>query len=461
VYNYNAESADVSDKDAATARERLRVACAPPVLHDINLNGPTPPLHLPIIHKGEGEGDGVAWDYTTPRHDDDDDIAVYRGRLGRFLEGLDADSAARTADVELDIEIRKERNRQEARDVVQRERAESGFTEPPFHASLVAELAEYIEPPESRIEGLCLVGQNTLCAAKAKAGKTTLSVNLLRSLADGDPFLASLAVNPPAGKVGYLNYEMGRDQFNTWLREEGIQHPERVAVLHLRGHRLPLIAPVAQDFIVKWATECGVEVLIADPWGRMMVGSGSENSNDDVRGVLEILGEIKRRANISDLFVIAHMGHTDFEIGQERARGASELLGWPDVLWNLTKENDTRFISAFGRDIDFAEQALIYDPVARRLTLAVSTENRVHLRTQSRIDEVVDIVTREPGQNTGTVMSQMVTTLSRTERNDAVQAAKRSGRIEGKKVGQPTFLYPVNVPTIPDWEPRFEKDQHD
>jgi hypothetical protein len=52
------------------------------------------------------------------------------------------------------------------------------------------------------------------------------------------------------------------------------------------------------------------------------------------------------------------MGH-----GQERSRGDSRLLDWPDVNWKIVKESqsetdpdeapgDRRFFSALGRDVN-------------------------------------------------------------------------------------------------------------
>ena len=35
--------------------------------------------------------------------------------------------------------------------------------------------------------------------------------------------------------------------------EIGVQRPERVSVLNLRGYRIPLLSEVGEDFIVEWA----------------------------------------------------------------------------------------------------------------------------------------------------------------------------------------------------------------
>lgn len=377
--------------------------------------------------------------------------AYSRGLAHTLLMGSD-----KVRNRELGMETHRQRLRNDARDALTREKADAAFERPPYRTSLVEEFLEPVEAPAARITRLSFVGHNVLLAAKAKAGKSTLILSLIRSLADGDPFLGSLDVTPPVGHVGYINYEMSQSQMNQWLRDAGVQNPERVAVLHLRGYSLPLLGETAQDFYVEWAKGCGVEVLIADPWGRMMVGSGSENSNDDVRAVLGILGEIKRRAGIADLFVAAHMGHAQAEIGQERARGASELLGWPDALWNLNKVAETRFLSATGRDIDFTEQSLVYDPDSRSMTLDGGTTDRATAKATAAEAEVVKIVAAKPGQLTTKVQARMTSTTQRTARTEAVRCAVESGRIRVEKVGAAKLLYPAVTATMLPWEPTFE-----
>ncbi len=176
-----------------------------------------------------------------------------------------------------------------------------------------------------------------------------------------------------------------------------------------------------------------VEVLVVDPWGRAMAGSGSENSNDDVRAVLEILGEIKRTAGIADLWVLAHMGHQDFEIGQERARGASDLLGWPDGIVTLTKdEQGTRFLSAQGRDIDFPETALAFEPTTRGLSLVEGGGDRRTSAERALVDKVVSVVSssRVPLKVSDVHDALESAGISnREQRQQAVRAATKACRI--------------------------------
>jgi hypothetical protein len=310
------------------------------------------------------------------------------------------------------------------------------FKEPDAPFSLAEELAKPDEPLTPRIEGLSYVGSRVTIAAKAKAGKTTLEINLARALADGTPFLGGLAVTPPVGNVGVVNYEMSSTQLNTWFRNAGIVRQDRIVPLHLQGRMMPLVSPKTQDWFIKWVIERNVEVLIMDPWSKRMVGCGSENSNDDVANVTAILDHIKEEAGIKDLFVVAHMGHGEFEDGSERARGASAFMGWPDVMWHLNRSGDIRLLQAEGRDISFPSQELVFEATTHtvRLTGVQATKSQINVKKAA--DEVVAIVTNLPGLSTADLKAKITATSNAGQKADAITEAINAGRIhrrDGKR----------------------------
>lgn len=102
-------------------------------------------------------------------------------------------------------------------------------------------LADLLDEPDDpvrfRIEGVWPSGgAKILCAAAAKSGKTTLSGNLVRALADGDPFLGAFAVNQTAQRIVVIDNEMTRGMLRRWLRRQGIRNTAAVAdVVNLRG----------------------------------------------------------------------------------------------------------------------------------------------------------------------------------------------------------------------------------
>lgn len=244
------------------------------------------------------------------------------------------------------------------------------------------------------MEGLHPEGGNTLLAAEAKAGKTTLGINLARSLADGTPFLGAFRVRTLGRRVGYWNFEVGENQFTNWMERAAIRRPDRIAEpWNLRGYRLPLITPAGEDRAVRWCETNCVECLILDPFSKALAHSGlSENSNDDVGRLLDVLDRIKSRAGLTDLFVLHHYGH-----GRESARGASVMLGWPDALWNLqrAKNSPERFLKAEGRDVELPESGLHFQPADLRLTLVGGT--RTEATQEAGVRNAVKTVAENPG----------------------------------------------------------------
>lgn len=401
-----------------------RGRCIPAMIGE---DAPEPPLHLPFIE------DGGIPAYARPQPDDDDEIREYRQALGEWHDAEVEKHSAISYEAEVKAEKRKQKLQIHARDEAQteylREKADRQFDEPAAPYSLVEELAKPDEPLTSRIDGLSFVGSRVTIAARAKTGKTTLEINLAKSLADGTPFLGGLAVTPPTGRIGVVNYEMSSTQLNTWFREANIQRPERIVPLHLQGRMMPLVSPKTQEWFIKWAKEREIEVLIMDPWSKMMVGCGSENSNDDVSAVTAILDHIKAEAGIQDLFVIAHMGHADHDDGSERARGASAFMGWPDAMWHLNRSGDIRLLQAEGRDISFESQELKWDSVTKTMSLTGLKATKSQINTKKGADEVVQIVTNLPGLKTADLKLKITSTSNAGERAAAIDEAIKSGRI--------------------------------
>ena len=89
-----------------------------------------------------------------------------------------------------------------------------------------------------------------------------------------------------------------------------------------------------------------MKVGAIDPLRRLF--DGDDNDNSVVRAWLQHLNEIKRRAEVDDVFLVVHTGHAEQEEGRERARGASRLEGWKDVGWYYTKHPDHASLSSCG-----------------------------------------------------------------------------------------------------------------
>lgn len=293
-------------------------------------------------------------------------------------------------------EVAAQRARRDAKRILDDEDHAKAFREPSFVETLADELAIPDEPETYRIDKVLPTGGNVLLAAQYKVGKTTFINNLARALADAEPFLDAFAVSPLAGRrVALWNYEVGRSQYRTWLRDQAITTSWAVSVLNLRGYVLPLTVPRIQDWCVRWLETHETAVWMVDPFARAFTGQ-NENDNTEVARFLDALDLIKHRAGVGELVLPTHTGRAEAEEGKERARGATRLDDWADVRWILTRNDEgVRFFSATGRDVSVDEQALHHDELSRRLSL--SGGGRQEWREQSLAIKVETALRDQPG----------------------------------------------------------------
>jgi len=236
----------------------------------------------------------------------------------------------------------------------------------------IESLADILGRPRRReryaIDRLNPVGGNVLFAGPAKAGKTVLVLNLIRSLADGVPFLGQFGVAAldSGERVAQIDVELPEAVSDEWLDDIGIERVHAVCRQLLRGRvsSFDVLDPAGR---ARWALQlrrARVTVAILDCLTPVMSALGVD-PNTEARRVLDAFDELKAEAGIRELYVIHHFGH-----GPERARGDSSLLGWPDALWKIVRNegDETRYFTAEGRNVDVPEIALSYDPDTRRLT---------------------------------------------------------------------------------------------
>lgn len=278
---------------------------------------------------------------------------------------------------------------------------------PPSSTSLRDLLAEEPGTTKYRIAQLWPAGGKVLMSAPKKAGKTTLIGNLIRALADGARFLerpvrpdewqvqaAGFAVEPLAGRrVMLLDFEMTRDMLREWLADQRITNLDAVHVELMRGRAWDIRD---EEIRTQWAEllrSLDVAVLVVDPLGPIAAALGlEENDNTAMGGLLFALDALVREAGCAELFVVHHTGHEG-----ERARGASALLGWPDAIWQVVRdEQGGRFFKAEGRDVFLPETALQFDKSARRLSLGEG--NRSEAKISTDVQVVAEIVAAAPGQ---------------------------------------------------------------
>lgn len=248
-------------------------------------------------------------------------------------------------------------------------------------------LHEFLNQPDEdahyRVGDLWPAEGRVLLAAAAKSGKTTMvAANLIPSLVDGREFLGRYPATPVTGQVVYLNMEVGERTLRRWMREAGIVNAHKVHVLNLRGKSsaLTLASEAGRASLAGQLRDLDAEVVILDPLAPVLASLGlDENSNADVARFFAWWSDALTQAGVVDDLVVHHTGHAG-----QRSRGASRLLDEPDAIWTLTKadsgededeldemfgDGPTRFLQAYGRDVDLAAEGIEYDPQTHGLAL--------------------------------------------------------------------------------------------
>ncbi len=244
---------------------------------------------------------------------------------------------------------------------------------PPVMAPRVLTLRERLTQPQPptryRAKGWAIVNGRTLLTAQAKAGKTTLVVNLARSLVTGEPFLGVAEVTPLDGPLLVIDAEMSPTQLDQWYREHGMEHEDRVLILSLRG-KLGAFNILDPTVRAQWAVRfraLDVRYVVLDCLRPFFDALGLDELHDAGKFLVPF-DALLAEADIPEALLVHHMGH-----GGERARGDSRFLDWPDTIWRLVRQSadptSGRYLAAFGRDVDVPEGKLAYNPVWRQLTL--------------------------------------------------------------------------------------------
>jgi RecA-family ATPase len=254
---------------------------------------------------------------------------------------------------------------------------------PPLEGrSLTEFLAEIEDEERYRVAELWPAQGRVLLAAQAKSGKTTMvAANLIPALVDGGEFLGRYEVEKVTRRVVYLNMEVGTRTMRRWLMESKIDNTGKITVANLRGKAaaLSLNTEAGRKKFGAWLADNDAEIVILDPLAPVLASLGlDENNNADVATFFAWWSEALMLGNVVDDLVVHHAGH-----GGERSRGASRLLDEPDAVWTLTKDADvntgeddiygaaspTRYLSAYGRDVELSPEALDFDMDTRRLRL--------------------------------------------------------------------------------------------
>jgi hypothetical protein len=261
----------------------------------------------------------------------------------------------------------------------------------PHVLTLRERLARTSEPVAWRITDLQKMKQRVVLAAQHKAGKTTVAISLSRALLDGVPFFDTYDVSPVNSLV-LLDFEMADDGPNLlddWYRDADIRNDDRLVVFPLRG-RAGSFNILDDDTRARWVEHLrGAEYLILDCLRPVLDAIGLDE-NHDAGQFFDALDKLLVEAGIKECLVIHHMGHAN-----ERPRGDSRILDWPDVVWTLVRADENpsspRFFKAFGRGVDVGETRLAFNTETKRLAVE-GVGSRQAVKVKSAFDDVVQFI---------------------------------------------------------------------
>jgi hypothetical protein len=294
---------------------------------------------------------------------------VNAGATDAELAGLHALTPAEIANLQLESAARREDRRAQVRMLARKIAAERETTvAAPEPCSLDALLDEPDEGPSYRVDGLWPAGGRVLLAAQYKAGKSTLVGNAIRSFVDGDPLLDVFPVRR-TGHVALIDTELDRRTLRRWLRDQGIRNGACVTVVPLRGavSTFDITDPQTRS---QWARRlAGADVVILDCLRPVLDALGLSEDKDAGK-VLVAFDALLAEIGATEGMIVTHMGHQN-----ERARGDSRLLDWPDALWKIVRDGDAAddngrrsYFAAHGRDVDVPEGLLTFDGDTRHLS---------------------------------------------------------------------------------------------
>lgn len=236
--------------------------------------------------------------------------------------------------------------------------------------------------PRYRIDSLWPYGGTVLLAARYKSGKSTMKLNLVRSLTRGERFLGQ-SVIPVGPDETVLDVNLEVDERTQQHYARPFDLPSNALVLNLRGQAkaFNIISDTIRARIATMLRNQNVKILIIDPLGPLIrVFNLSENANDSTGGgaLVEAFNELSHEAGDIDVLLVHHTGHN----AQRRARGGSVFGDAADALWSYRiggqrmeededapNEKGVRYFSATGRlESDMEEFPVFFDPRTHKLS---------------------------------------------------------------------------------------------
>ena len=212
------------------------------------------------------------------------------------------------------------------------------------------------------VEGLIPINATVTVVAARKTGKSTFVYNLIHSLIYGSPLLGCFETKPILDRVGFVNYELTKEQSQEWFNKSPIGSTDKLAVWNLRGEPNPFRSEEALAEFAKEVKSLNIRVLVLDPFSSAFRGNSLDN--DEVKEFFLMTDAFKTASGVQELIIPIHAGWD-----ATRVRGASTLDDHPDAILHLeNSKTGVRTFHAFGRDVDVPPGELAFDKSTLLLT---------------------------------------------------------------------------------------------
>ena len=258
-----------------------------------------------------------------------------------------------------------ERLRLEASEEARRQVAEAKFAgdRPTPRAVLLSDFLKMeFDTERYLVEGLIPINATVTVVAARKTGKSTFVYNLIHSLIYGAPLLGCFETKPVLERVGFVNYELTKEQSQEWFNKSPIASTDKLAVWNLRGEPNPFRSEEALAEFAKEVKSLNIRVLVLDPFSSAFRGNSLDN--DEVKEFFLMTDAFKTASGVQELIIPIHAGWD-----ATRVRGASTLDDHPDAILHLeNSKTGVRTFHAFGRDVDVPPGELAFDKSTLLLT---------------------------------------------------------------------------------------------
>jgi hypothetical protein len=265
-----------------------------------------------------------------------------------------------------------------------------------------------------------------LLAAINKAGKTTATMNMVRTLVDGEPLFGRFArPNELSGNVYVYDNEMTKLQIQDLYSRGGVQNTRQVKFGFYKGlnHKFNITDDDVFAWWVNHLRNLDTEVLIIDNLYAILKALGL-SENNEIGYFTTPLDRLVAEAGISELMLVHHTGWDG-----TRVRGDSGLEGWAGSKAYYTMDADkNRYLEVVGRaGANLDKTKVDVDHNTQLLTLSDASPAAV--RRSDNEAKVIRVLTDNPGCIQSRLIHLLSGTVGEKTVRKVVQTLKDRGEV--------------------------------